>query len=52
LSGFGTAVIDEVEVLMKFLIASKAGLYSDVSGSYRERKVLVNVIVQQTAHCA
>lgn len=46
MSGFGTAVIEEVEVLMKFLIASNAGLYSDVSGSYSERKVLVNVIAQ------
>ena len=32
--GFGTAVIDDVDVLMKFLMFSSAGLYRLVSDSY------------------
>jgi len=34
LRGFGTDVIDDVEVRIKVLRVSRAGRYRDVSGSY------------------
>ena len=38
MSGFGTAVIEDVDVLIKLMMASKAGLYKEVSGSCRDYK--------------